>query len=295
MSTRYVGWQCRLYPNQDLASRFAGCRKAMRSLANELLGVASRYHAETGLSMTRPQMNAFVRDWRHRVAEHGNYPSSAAYRVGVDLDRALFEWRRKLKRQGRRAGFPKHKPRFRAPSIYFQAEGVMFKDRRVRLAKFGWVRWRGGTFPAHRLVISRGKTRGLSSARVWLDAGDRWMLSCIFKCGPLPHSKPRVQRAVVRSSMLEDTRADRRAQRRQKRLLRAVERSEKGSRRQGRKRRAVAVVSRELRNRKHDRTHKVTSKAVRDADVVEARDLIGEPLRQLKYKAEWHGRGLEVE
>lgn len=292
---RYVGWQCRLYPNQELASRFAGCRNAMRALANELLGAASQYYAETGVSMRRPQMNAFVKEWRHRKAEHSSYPASAAYRVGVDLDRALYEWRRKLKRQGRPAGFPKRKPPSRAPSIYFLSQGVMFKDDRVRLAKFGWVRWRGGMLPAHRLPQPHSLTRGLSSARLWRDAGDRWMLACMFRCGPIPRTPPRVRRAVVHSSMFEDQSNDRKAHRRRKRLERAAERSQPGSKRQARKQRAAALVARRLRNRKRDRIHKITSAAVRQADVVQGRGLVGESLHQLKYKTEWYGRELELE
>ena len=53
-------------------------------------------------------------------------------------------------------------------------------------------------------------------------------------------------------------------------------------------------MARKLRNRKRDRTHKITSAAVRQADVVEARGLVGESLHQLKYKTEWHGRVLEL-
>ena len=304
---RYVGWRCRLYPNPAQDRALLRCRNGLRELANELLAASQLRYGETGRRLSLTEMRAFAREWRRRP-ERGGSPASATYRVASDLDRAFRTWFSKAGRRGR-SGFPQFKSIGREPGIYFSNQGIRFEGSRVWLPRFGSVRWKGGRLPRGRLSGPSGrKTLGLLSGRAWLDAGNRWMLSCLFECAPLTPVEPRTDRAAVRQNgseisvtvdgeavhVIRESRTLRKARRRLARLERRLERCEFGS--EGRKR-ALALMriqARKVRNRQGDLQHKTTTGVVHDAREIEVEGASSELLRQLEYKAEWHGRRLKV-
>ena len=306
-SRRYVGWRCRLYPSPSQHAALARCRNGLRELSNTLLANSQLSYGETGRRLTLAEMRAFARDWK-RQPEHRGFPASATYRVAADLDRAFRTW---FSKPGRRArsGFPQIKSIGREPGIYFSNQGIRFDSRRVWLPRFGWVRWKGGRLPRGRLEGPAGrKTLGLLSGRAWLDAGSRWMLSCLFECAPLTPVEPRMVRAAVRQKgreitvaidggsvhVVRESRALRNARRRLARLERQLARCEFGS--EGRKR-TLALMrnqARKVRNHQGDLQHKTTTGVVHDAREIEVEGASSELLRQLEYKAEWHGRRLKV-
>ena len=304
---RYVGWRCRLYPSPAQDAALLRCRNGLRELANALLANSQLRYGETGRRLSLTEMRAFAREWR-RQPEHREFPTSATYRVAADLDRAFRTWFGKPGRRGRR-GFPQIKGIGREPGIYLSNQGIRFEGSRVWLPKFGLVRWKGGSLPRGRLAGPPGrKTLGLLSGRAWLDAGQRWMLSCLFECAPLTPVEPRMDRAEVRQDgneirvtvdgeavqVIREGRALRNARRRLARLERQLERCEYGS--EGRKR-ALARMrnqARKVRNRQGDLQHKATTGVVHDAREIEVEGASSELLRQLEYKAEWHGRQLKV-
>ena len=306
-SRRYVGWRCRLYPNASQDAALLRCRNGLRELANALLATSRLRYGETGRRPSLTEMRAFVREWRWEP-EHRGFPASATYRVAADLDRTFRTWFRKPGRRGR-SGSPRFKGIGREPGIYLSNQGIRFEGKRVWLPKYGPVRWKGGALPRGRLPGPAGrKTLGLLSGRVWLDAGSRWMLSCLFECGPLTPAEPRTEKAAVRQNgreitvsveggavqVIRESKALRNARRRLARLERRLERCEFGS--EGRKR-ALARLrnqARKVRNRQRDLQHKTTTGVVQDARVIEVRGAGSELLRQLEYKAEWHGRELKV-
>ena len=306
-SRRYVGWRCRLYPSPSQGDALFRCRNGLRELANELLAASQRRYGEAGRRLSLAEMRAFTRDWQ-RQPEHRGFPASATYRVAADLDRAFRTWFAKPRRRGR-GGFPQVKAIGREPGIYLSNQGVRFDDSRVWLPKFGSVRWRGGSLPQGRLAGPPGrKTLGLLSGRIWLDAGSRWMLSCLFECAPLTPVEPRTDRAAVRQQggeitvsvdggsvhVIRESPALRNARRRLARLERQLERCEYGS--EGRKR-ALARMrnqARKVRNHQADLQHKTTTGVVHEAGEIEVEGASSELLRQLEYKAEWHGRQLKV-
>ncbi len=56
---RYVGWQCRLYPNRLQARLLALCREGLRELSNELLlGASNLRYSKTGRHMTAKEFGA---------------------------------------------------------------------------------------------------------------------------------------------------------------------------------------------------------------------------------------------
>ena len=134
------------------------------------------------------------------------------------------------------------------------------------------------------------------------------MLSCLFECAPLTRVEPRTDRAAVRQKgneitvsadggsvhVVRESRTLRNARRRLARLERRLDRCEFGS--EGRKR-TLALVrnqARKVRNRRGDLQHKTTTGVVLDAGEIEVEGASSELLRQLEYKAEWHGRRLKV-
>lgn len=306
-SARYVGWRCRLYPSPAQDAALLRCRNGLRELANALLAASQLRYGETGRRLSLTEMRALVRDWQ-RQPEHRPFPASATYRVAADLDRAFRTWFSRPGRRGRR-GFPRFKSLGREPGIYFSNQGIRFEDRKVWLPKYGLVRWKGGELPRGRLPGPPGrKTLGLLSGRVWLDAGHRWMLSCLFECAPLKPRQPRTDKAAVRQNgreitvsagdgsvhVVRESRALRKARRRLARLERQLARCAFGS--EGRKRTLARLrdQARKVRNRQADLLHKATTGVVRDAREIEVEGASSEVLRQLEYKAEWHGRRLKV-
>ncbi len=184
------------YPNASQGAALLRCRNALRELANTLLANSQLSYTETGRRLTLAELRKVTRDWRGEVLDQG-CPASAIYRVGADLDRAFRDCFARPGRQGRK-GFPQVKAIGREPGIYLSNQGVRLEGNRVRLPKFGWMRWRGGNLPPGRLAGPSGrKTRGLLSGRVWLDAGERWMLSCLFECAPLAPVEPKADTATV--------------------------------------------------------------------------------------------------
>ncbi|MXX55749.1 MAG: hypothetical protein F4Y07_14450 [Gemmatimonadetes bacterium] len=305
---RYVGWQCRLYPSRRQADALANCREGLRELSNALLGASQLKYSQTGRQMTSKELRAFAQDWYYRRANRNHFPSSAIYQAASDMHAAFRNWFRKVRPA---QGLPRFKPEGRAPGIYLSNAAIRFDGNRVRLPNFGWMRWRGGELPNNRLPgPKRRASRGLVSGRVWRDAGERWMLSCVFECGPIDSAIPSASTAIVRQDgdrILADVDGtslgtgvsgeDRRAEmekRRLRRLQRRLHRCREGSKRRARLLERIRVVARRARNRARDRHHKLTTTVVRTAEVIIAEEVRGEVLRQLKYKAEWHDRKLQV-
>ncbi len=301
---RYVGWRCRLYPSPARDSALLRCRNSLRELSNTLLANSQLSYGETGRRPTMAELRALTREWRGQ-APRPECPASAIYRVAADLDVAFRNWFRK---PGRR-GFPRIKTLGREPGIYLSNQSIRFEGNRVRLPRYGWMRWKGGNLPRGRLSGPPGrKTRGLLSGRVWLDAGHRWMLSCLFECAPLTPVEPGTDKASVRQQadeitvsvdgepvrVFRESKTQRNARRRLARLERQLERCEFGS--EGRKR-TLALMrnqARKVRNRQGDLQHKTTTGVVHEAREIEVEGASSELLRQLEYKAEWHGRRLKV-
>ncbi|MDE2806559.1 MAG: transposase [Gemmatimonadota bacterium] len=305
---RYVGWQCRLYPNRPQARALARCRGELRELSNALIGASYLKYSETGRHLRFKEFRASAQDWSRRRADRSHLPSSAVYQTAADVHAAFRNWFRKV-RPGQ--GLPRFRPEGRAPGIYLSSAAIRFDANRVRLPKFGWMRWRGGDLPGLRLPgPKRRAVRGLVSGRAWRDAGERWMLSCVFECGPLEPVPPAVPVAEMRRdgggivAELDGTPlvvgeaggnartdADRR---RLGRLQRRLSRCRDGSARKARLLERFRTVARRIRNRDRDRRHKLTTAVVRAAGAIVAEEVGDEVLRQLRYKAAWHGRELQV-
>lgn len=256
--------------------------------------------------MTGKEFRTTAQDWWGRRANRDPFPSTAIYQTAADMHAAFRNWHRKPRPA---QGLPRFKPEGRAPRIYVASAATRFDGNRVRLPKFGWMRWRGGSLPARRLDGPRSRaTLGMVHGRVWRDAGDRWMLSCVFECGAVDSSAPTAGVAVVRQDGTgvaveldgrpvnvpkPDERSD--ADRlRLRRLQRRLSRSAEGSKWRARVLERFRNAARDIRNRERDRHHKLTTMVVLAAGTIVVEGVRGEMLRQLEYKARWHGRQLQV-
>ncbi|MDE0072517.1 transposase [Candidatus Palauibacter soopunensis] len=320
-SLRHVGVRVRLYPNRTQAEAMEQCAEALRSLWNLLLAHGIRHHEERGKVMTAKEREVFAGQWNRATGRI--YPSNAVYRIAREVGDAYRHWHLGLE-AGRKAGLPAFKKRGNPPGIYMHNEVLRFDGSRVRLPRFGWMRWRGGSLPSCRLPGGKRRaTRGLLSGRVRMDAGC-WMLSCVFECGPLAEAVPaadavgvalgindlaticdsRGQVTVVRSEKWLG-----RAEKRLKRLQRSVARCKRDSNRRAKAKRSMAVLHRRVRHQRLDAIHKATTAIVEAAghitiEALPIREMMGDPrlakalansglgefLRQIRYKAEWHGR-----
>ena len=141
----------------------------------------------TGKFLGRAEREQFVKRWKAEAPVAAGVPANALYRVARDMGQAFANWQRKRK-LGLQGGFPKYRSRYaRQTGVYQAGAGTHIEARRVRLAKVGWVRWRGGELPGGRLV----------SGRVWPDAGGRWMLSLAYDCPPLRPAAPTVSKVGI--------------------------------------------------------------------------------------------------
>ncbi len=303
---RYVGWQCRLYPNRPQARLLALCREGLRELSNALLGASNLQYSQTGRHMTGKEFRAAAQDWWRRRPNRDPFPSTAIYQIATDMHGAFRNWHTKPRA---RQGLPRFKPEGRAPGIYVASHGTRFDGNRVRLPKFGWMRWLGGSLPAGRLEGPKSRTTlGMVYGRVWRDAGERWMFSCVFECGPVDAAAPTAEVAVVRQDgpgiaveldgrPIEvpgpDERSDADRQR-MRRLQRRLSRCTEDSKRRARVLERFRNVARNIRNRERDRHHKLTTIVVLAAGTIIVEGVSSEMLRQLEYKARWHGRQLQV-
>lgn len=323
-SDRYVARELRLYPSVEQADYLLRCRESFRWLWNLLVdidrmqddrGDGRRYADRAGHEkpQTQKQRIEFVRDWNR--ANGLTWPAQSVQGVAKDVD---FAW--KLYHEGRKRGDVWHKPKWKGihqpPKIHLTNQQVEFKRRRVRISKVGWMDWRGGTLPDGKLY----------NATLWLDAGNRWMLSVTFVCGPLP-CEPSVipsvgldlglKSFVVAVDSNDDTvvvqslKALRNGERRLKLLQRRLSRRKKGSKQRKRAREQVANQYRRIRNRRKAFHHelstwlvsrygKLTVESLNIKGMLKNHHLakslsdaaFGEFLRQVKYKAEWRGREL---
>ena len=186
-STRYVGCQIRIYPNQRQAELLGRSVDAARQLWNAMLEATLAHQKRTGKFLGPAAREQFVKRWKAEAAVALDVSAAALYRVARDMGQAFSLWQ-KRRAKGKGGGFPKYRSRYaRQAGIYQEGRSTHLEPGRVRLLKIGWVRWRGGDLPRGRLV----------SGRVWCDAGGRWMLSLAYDCPPLRPRAPAVAKAGV--------------------------------------------------------------------------------------------------
>ena len=181
-----MGWRIRLYPSARQRALLARCIEAQRRLWNDMLEAMIKEQDTMGKFLGRAEREQFVKRWKLGPQGEG-VPANALYRVARDMGQAISRWQRR-RQQMKPGGFPNFRSRHgRQSGIYQAGKSTHVEPRRVWLAKVGWVRWRGGKLPRGRLV----------SGRVWLDAGERWMLGLVYDCPPHPPKPATTEKVAV--------------------------------------------------------------------------------------------------
>jgi putative transposase len=221
------------------------------------------------------------------------------------------------RRGARRYGFPRYKARReRLGSFRNQGDAIRVSESHIWLSRIGWVRLKEhGYLPASGVH--------LVAATVSERAG-RWFVGLTVSYSaarPLPHHGPVVglDLGLTNLAVLSDgtthprARSFRASEKQLRRAQRAQSRRTKGSKNWRRAVRRVAVVHARIRDRRHDRLHKLTTELTRTKSLIVVEDFQakalsrnrsvsgslwdaapGEFLRQLTYKSKWRGGAILV-
>jgi putative transposase len=309
--------QLRLYPNKAQAHAFRRWQGGLRRLWNDMLAASKAHRETTGKFMSKKELQAFAVGWKRApdTVWGAEIPAHAILALSADMHRAFVNWYEK------RARFPRFRGRHhRQFSIYAVNQATHFTDAHVKLPKLDVMRWRGGAVPAGRMV----------SARIWQDAGARWMISATFECDDPVAPTPTVERVGIDTGIrslatifdgtvatsIAAGRKLRKAERRLARAQRTLSRRARGSKRRQVAKERVAAIHRRVRLQRKDLAHQVSGRIARRAGEIRIEKLsikpmmqanrhlarqaadaaMGEFLRQVRYKAEWFGRTMtEVE
>jgi putative transposase len=305
--------QIRLYPNKAQAHAFRRWQGGLRRLWNDMLAASKAQHETTGKFMSKKELQAFAVGWKRapETTWGAEIPAHAILALAADMHRAFVNFFE------RRARFPRFRGRDqRQFSIYAVNQATRFAAGHVKLPKLDAMRWRGGALPEGRLV----------SARIWQDAGERWMLSAAFECEAPVAPQPTVERVGIdvgirslatlfdgaTATSIAAGRRLKKAERRLRRAQRCLSRRLKDSRRRAAAKARVAAIHRRVRFERRDLAHQVSGRVVRGTAEIRIETLdvknmmkgnrhiarqaadagMSEFLRQLRYKAEWFGRSL---
>ena len=217
----------------------------------------------------------------------------------------------------KRAKYPAFKSRKRSrASAEYTRSAFRWRDGRLTLAKMG--------APLD-IVWSRPLPEGAepSTVTVSRDAAGRWFVSLLVeeKIAPLPPVEQSVGvdagltalATLSSGEQIANPRHERRERRRLAKAQRALARKEKGSKNRAKARLKVARVYARIADRRRDYLHKVTTRLVREHQVIAVEDLSVRNLvknrrlaravsdagwrelrRMLEYKTAWYGRTLVV-
>ena len=299
----------RLYPNRAQAAALRRWQGGLRFVWNNTWAWCKEQRETAG---KWPNKAAIQNRMVGLKKQHGtewiaDIPAHAILTLADDMHRAMRNWFEK------RAKMPKFRGKFqRAFSVYAVNQATKFGEQHVKLPKLGDVRFKAGDLPEGRLL----------SSRIYRDA-DKWFMSSVFECQPMEPSFGAVERVALDVGIktlatvfdgekivtVENPKALDKHLARLRRYQRRVSRRVNGSNRRDAAKRRVAKLHQKIANIRKDARHKATSAIVKMADTIVVESLnvkgmmkaklqskaiadasMGEFLRQIKYKAGWHGR-----
>ncbi|MEV0235612.1 RNA-guided endonuclease TnpB family protein [Nonomuraea sp. NPDC050786] len=304
-------YKYRFYPTPEQASELARTFGCVRLVYNKALEERTRAYTQQGRRISYVESSARLTEWKRSgkydfLSEVSSVPLQQALR---HLQAAFANFFAK------RAKYPTFKSRKKSrASAEYTRSAFRWRDGRLTLAKMD---------APLSIVWSRPLPEGAvpSTVTVSRDAAGRWFVSILVeeKISPLPPAGQSVGvdagitalATLSTGEKIVNPRHERADRKRLAKAQRALARKEKGSSNRDRARRRVARVYARIADRRRDHLHKVTTRLVRENQVIAVEDLTVRNMVQnrslaraisdaswrelrgmLEYKAAWYGREL---
>ncbi|MBB6351214.1 putative transposase [Nonomuraea muscovyensis] len=306
-------YKYRCHPTSEQADQLARTFGCVRLVYNKALEERTRAYALEGKRVSYVESSAALTAWKKtpELAFLGEVSSVPLQQALRHLQAAFANF------FARRARYPTFKSRKNSrASAEYTRSAFRFRDGQLTLAKMD---------APLAIVWSRPLPEGAepSTVTVSRDAAGRWFVSILVeeKISPLPP----VERSVgvdagitalatlSTGEKIVNHRHERADRRRLARAQRALARKQKGSNNRAGARLRVAKVYARIADRRRDHLHKVTTRLVRENQVIAVEDLTVRNLvknrslaraisdaawrdlrMMLEYKAAWYGRTLVV-